>query len=144
MIEARRPSCGAIGRSTGIWARCKRALLALSAIAVVLLSQGAACAQADADAHNAAELQRLIDRAMKDQDIEVRIASAQAALKLEPRVKKWSLSLSRPFVRGALLQIMGTDLQSRPTGNHEDNLDQAIAAYQSSLRILTKDVSATD
>ena len=145
MVEAAGPSCEAIGRSTEKWAWWKRALLALSAIVVgVVLSERMACAQNSADARNAAELQRLIGVATKDKDVEVRIASAQAALKLEPRIKKWSLSLSRPFIRGALLQIMGTDLVSRPTGNHEDNLDQAIAAYQSSLRVLTKDVSSGD
>jgi CHAT domain-containing protein len=101
-------------------------------------------APAAADARNVAEVRRLIDVVADAQDVEARIDAARAALKLEPRIKKWTFQYSRAWFRGTLLRAIGKDLQRRPTGNHEDNLDQAIAAYQESLRTLTKAVSAPD
>jgi CHAT domain-containing protein/tetratricopeptide (TPR) repeat protein len=114
-------------------------------LGALLLGPNAA-AQTDraSDQRNAAEFQTLIDRVLNDNDAEARITALEAALKLEPRIKAWNLPRSRQWYQGALWQILGNELQERTAGNRDDNLDKAIAAYQKSLKILTKNVSASD
>jgi len=97
-----------------------------------------------ADQRNAAEFQRLIGLATGGDDVETRIGAAEAALKLEPQIKTWSYTRPRRWFQGALWQILGTDYQERTTGDREDNLEKAIAAYQTSLKILPRDVSPVD
>jgi CHAT domain-containing protein len=128
-----------------MWRALTHLTLGICLIGAFLLASNAR-AQTDpqTDQRNAEELQRLIGRATTDKDVEARIGAAEAALKLEPKIKKWSFKYSRPWFQGALWQILGTDFQDRTTGDREDNLDKAIAAYQKSLKILTRDVSASD
>jgi CHAT domain-containing protein len=105
-------------------------------IANPALAQKGKPAQAEQNA--AAEFFRLIGRLQNTQDPEERIATLEAALKLEPQIKAWPIKISRQLFKGTLQNDLGMTYQERSKGNRSDNLEKAIAAYEASLKVKTR------
>ena len=77
-------------------------------------------------------------------DLEKKIALAERALKLEPALKGWPLHAPREHVTGELWYSVGVSYHNRRHGVRADNLEKAIAAYEASLTVRSREASPQD
>jgi CHAT domain-containing protein len=92
----------------------------------------------------AAEFARVWQRLLDVQNAEEQIALADKALKLEPELQQWPLSVGREEGRARLWRWQGLGHEKATSGDRAENLDRAIAAYTQALQILTPERSAQD
>jgi len=111
-----------------------RAVLGIMVACGVLAPANPALAQksnsSPAEQQAAGEFMELIQRALNTKDSEEQIAALEAALRLEPQLKIWPLTGSRQKFRGTLEFALGDSYRRRGKGSRADNLEKAIAAYQ--------------
>jgi CHAT domain-containing protein len=87
----------------------------------------------------AEEFVRLLSNHKETGDTEEKIRALKGAIDLEPRVPDAAIKLPREQMRGMLLFALGLTYQTeRTVGERSDNIEEAIAAYEASLELLTQ------
>jgi len=90
----------------------------------------------------AAEFYQISQLVFESQDPEERIVAAERALAIEPNVEPWPFPVPREHMRGHLWLMLGLAYQNRRDLDQPDDLEKAIAAYESALAAYPRDTAA--
>ena len=88
---------------------------------------------------NIEQLGRLIIRLQSSQDPEEQITLIESALALEPMLEEWPYNIERGWLKATLLTNLGTAYGGRIRGERADNLERAIAAFEATLAVFTRE-----
>lgn len=111
----------------------------LGTLALLFVLAGGVGAETRPEQGLAAEFMRHVEAAFQTKDPEAQIAAAQEALKLEAQMSQWLLDRPRDAARGVLLGMLGEAYRKRLKGNHADNLERAMTAFEQSVRSLQRE-----
>jgi hypothetical protein len=87
-----------------------------------------------AEQQKAADFVQLYERLQRASEPEEKITLAERAIALEAALTRWPLSEAREFVRGELSSRAAYAYMTRKQGDRADNLEKAIAHYETALQ----------
>ncbi len=75
----------------------------------------------------------------RPRDSEQKIALGERALLLEPALSNWTLNIARDSLKGELWFGLGSEYANRALGVRAENLEKAIAHFESALTVFTRE-----